>query len=218
MTKEDIIMIKNLQDGNIYTSKDIAFLVGVDVSIVENVDSYVDKNIENEIIGDGSGIIYIMDIKYDTIVDGEGFRNSVYCAKCNLFCKGCHNQQSWNIHNGRPITVNELAKLLLENGNDITFSGGECTLQCKAFIKLAKILKEHGRNIWMYSGRTYENLIKNDDCLILLKYIDVLVDGKFDINKKQLGLIFKGSTNQRILDVKKSIDEKKGVKYYAKDD
>lgn len=211
MTKEDIIMIKNLQDGNIYTSKDIAFLVGVNLSIVENVDNYVDKNIENEIIGDGSGVIYIMDIKYDTIVDGEGFRNSVYCAKCNLFCKECHNQQSWDIHNGRPITINELADLLLENGNDITFSGGECTLQCKAFIKLAKILKEHGRNIWMYSGRTYENLIKDDDCLLLLKYIDVLVDGEFDINKKQLGLIFKGSTNQRILDVEKSLQQGGGV-------
>ena len=211
MTKEDIIMIKNLQDGNIYTSKDIAFLVGVNLSIVENVDNYVDKNIENEIIGDGSGVIYIMDIKYDTIVDGEGFRNSVYCAKCNLFCKECHNQQSWDIHNGRPITINELADLLLENGNDITFSGGECTLQCKAFIKLAKILKDHGRNIWMYSGRTYENLIKDDDCLLLLKYIDVLVDGEFDINKKQLGLIFKGSTNQRILDVEKSLQQGGGV-------
>lgn len=211
MTKEDIIMIKNLQDGNIYTSKDIAFLVGVNLSIVENVDNYVDKNIENEIIGDGSGVIYIMDIKYDTIVDGEGFRNSVYCAKCNLFCKECHNQQSWDIHNGRPIAINELADLLLENGNDITLSGGECTLQCKAFIKLAKILKEHGRNIWMYSGRTYENLIKDDDCLLLLKYIDVLVDGKFDINKKQLGLTFKGSTNQRILDVAKSLQQGEGV-------
>lgn len=204
MTNKDVIMIKNLQDGNIYSDKDIASLVDVDIEYVKNIDKYPYD--EKDIVGDGSGVIYIMDIKYDTIVDGEGFRNTVYCAKCNLFCKECHNPQSWNIHNGRPITINTLAELLLENGNDITFSGGECTLQCKAFIRLAKILKKHNRNIWMYSGKVYEDLIKDDNCLLLLKYVDVLVDGKFDISKKQLGLIFKGSTNQRILDVRKSLD------------
>ena len=125
-------IIKNLSDGNIYSTKDISFLVDKDVEYVERVlnDPSIIKT-----CGDGSGVIYYMDIKYDTIVDGTGFRNTVYCAKCNMCCKGCHNPQSWDIRNGKPISVNELAELLLENGNDITFSGGECSLQANAFIK-----------------------------------------------------------------------------------
>lgn len=211
MTREDVIIIKNLQDGNIYTNEDIAVLVGIDTSLVENVDSYIAEDMKESFVGDGSGVIYIMDIKHDTIVDGEGFRNTVYCAKCNLFCKECHNPQSWDIHNGRPMTINQLVDDLLENGSDITFSGGECTLQCKAFIKLAKIIKSCGRTIWLYSGKLFEDLIQDKDCLELLQYIDVLVDGRFDITKKKLNLVFKGSENQRILDIKKSLKQGKGV-------
>ena len=188
-------IIKNLSDGNIYSTKDISFLVDKDVEYVERVlnDPSIIKT-----CGDGSGVIYYMDIKYDTIVDGTGFRNTVYCAKCNMRCKGCHNPQSWDIRNGKPISVNELAKLLLENGNDITFSGGECSLQANAFIKLAEILKNNGRNIWLYSGNTYERLVSNPQTKKLLDLVDVLVDGKFEEDKKDINLIFKGSRNQRI--------------------
>ena len=188
-------IIKNLSDGNIYSTKDISFLVDKDVEYVERVlnDPSIIKT-----CGDGSGVIYYMDIKYDTIVDGTGFRNTVYCAKCNMRCKGCHNPQSWNIRNGKPISVNKLAELLLENGNDITFSGGECSLQANAFIKLAEILKNNGRNIWLYSGNTYEILVSNPQTKKLLDLVDVLVDGKFEEDKKDINLIFKGSSNQRI--------------------
>ena len=188
-------IIKNLSDGNIYSTKDISFLVDKDIEYVERVlnDPSIIKT-----CGDGSGVIYYMDIKYDTIVDGTGFRNTVYCAKCNMRCKGCHNPQSWDIRNGKPISVNELAELLLENGNDITFSGGECSLQSNAFIKLAEILKNNGRNIWLYSGNTYEILVSNPQTKKLLDLVDVLVDGKFEEDKKDINLIFKGSRNQRI--------------------
>ena len=211
MTNEDIIMIKNLQDGNIYTDEDIASLIDVNIEYVKNIDKYsYDKK---NMVGDGSGVIYIMDIKYDTIVDGEGFRNTVYCAKCNLFCKECHNQQSWDIKNGKPITINKLSELLLENGNDISFSGGECTLQAKAFTKLAKIIKENNRNIWIYSGRNFENLIQDKYCLKLLKLCDVLVDGKFIEEEKDLTLAFKGSRNQRVIDMQKTLKQGKVVLY-----
>ena len=188
-------IIKNLSDGNIYSIEEIALLTN-------KSDEYVERVLKDpstiQTCGDGSGVIYYMDIKYDTIVDGVGFRNTVYCAKCNLFCKGCHNPQSWNIENGTPITINDLSKLLLENGNDITFSGGECTLQAKAFIKLAKILKKNNRNIWLYTGYTYENLVKNKIINELLKYIDVIVDGRFIEELKDVDLLFRGSSNQRI--------------------
>lgn len=196
-------IIENLLDGDIYTPEEIAYLVDADITHVLEV-----KNrhcYSDEFVGDGSGIIYYMDIKYDTIVDGVGFRNTVYCAKCNMYCKGCHNPSSWNIKNGKPISINNLADLLLENGNDITFSGGEASLQAKAFTKLAKIIKEHDKTIWLYSGHRYEELIKNETSKELLMYVDVLVDGEFIEDFKDIDLLFRGSSNQRIVDVNKTL-------------
>lgn len=194
-------IIKNLSDGNVYTVEDIADLTGTDISYVRGV---LNDPTNIPTCGDGSGVIYYIDIKYDTIVDGINFRNTIYCAKCDVHCQECHNPQSWNIRNGKPISINDLAKLLLENGNDITFSGGECSLQAKAFIKLAKILKENGRNIWLYSGRTYNELINNPITKELLNLIDVLVDGKFIFSLKDTNLLFRGSSNQRIIDLNKT--------------
>lgn len=191
-------IIKNLSDGNIYSYDDIALLTDESIEYIERVLN--DPSII-QTCGDGSGIIYYMDIKYDTIVDGVNFRNTVYCSKCDMYCQGCHNPQSWNLKNGTPISVNNLAKLLLENGNDITFSGGECSLQAKAFTKLAHILKTEGRNIWLYSGHTYEELISNTVTKKLLDSVDVLVDGKFVNSLRDTNLLFRGSSNQRIIDL-----------------
>lgn len=191
-------IIKNLSDGNIYTNEDIANLTDTNISYVEGVlnDPSIVKT-----CGDGSGIIYYMDIKYDTIVDGVNFRNTVYCAKCDVCCQKCHNPQSWDIRNGKPISINNLVELLLENGNDITFSGGECSLQAKAFTKLAQILKQNERNIWLYSGHTYEELMGNTTTKKLLNSVDVLVDGQFVNALKDTNLLFRGSSNQRIIDL-----------------
>lgn len=209
--KEDYIMVKNLKDGNLYTNREIATLLNTNREtvrkIINDTWAFSSKDIESyndKFVGDGSGVIYYMDIKYDTIVDGVGFRNTVYCAKCDVHCKGCQNPQSWNIKNGNPISINNLAKLLLENGNDITFSGGECSLQAKAFTKLARILKGEGRNIWLYSGHIYEKLINNSSTKKLLDLIDVLVDGEFIDSLKDPNLLFRGSSNQRIIDLNKT--------------
>lgn len=210
--KEDYIMVKNLKDGNLYTNREIASLLDINRETVRNIVNdtwtFSSRDIEHygdKFVGDGSGVIYYMDIKYDTIVDGVNFRNTVYCAKCDMYCQGCHNPQSWNIKNGKPISINNLAKLLLENGNDITFSGGECSLQAKAFTKLAQILKTEGRNIWLYSGHTYEELVSNTNTKKLLETVDVLVDGRFEDDKKDLSLQFRGSSNQRLIDVQQSL-------------
>lgn len=194
-------IIKNLSDGNIYTLKEITILTDTTEECVEGV--LLNPSI-HKTCGDGSGVIYYMDIKYDTIVDGVNFRNTVYCAKCNIHCDECQNPQSWDIRNGKPISINNLAELLLENGNDITFSGGECSLQAKGFTELAKILKRHGKNIWMYSGHTYEELIQDASIKTLLDSIDVLVDGRFVKKLKSVDLLFKGSSNQRIIDLNKT--------------
>lgn len=191
-------IIKNLSDGNLYTIEDIASITNTDIEYVRGV---INTPLYIPTCGDGSGIIYYMDIKYDTIVDGVNFRNTVYCAKCDVRCQECHNPQSWNIRNGKPISINNLAKLLLENGNDITFSGGECSLQAKAFTKLAQILKAEGRNIWLYSGHTYEELVNNTVTKKFLDSVDVLVDGKFISSLRDTNLLFRGSSNQRIIDL-----------------
>ena len=205
-------IIKNLSDGNIYSLDEIAVLTNTSTGYVESV---LNNPSIIQTCGDGSGVIYYMNIKYDTIVDGTGFRNTVYCAKCDIRCKECHNPQSWNIENGKPITVKQLSKLLLENGNDITFSGGECSLQAKTFVELAKILKNNKKNIWLYSGRTIDDLINNPETRKLLNLVDVLVDGKFINTKKNLNLPFRGSLNQRVIDVQKSLQEGRIILYFS---
>lgn len=199
-------VIKNLSDGNIYTPGEISRLVNVSIDEVCGVLS--DPTI-SKTCGDGSGVIYYMDIKYDTIVDGIGFRNAVYCAGCDLHCKGCHNPLSWDIENGKPITVNELGLILSNAQYDITFSGGECSLQANAFIKLARKLKSVGKNIWLYSGHRFETLIDNPTTLELLRSVDVLVDGEFIQSQKGINMVFRGSSNQRIIDLNETFLQKK---------
>lgn len=201
-------IIKNLADGNLYSIEEISYLTDKSIEYVEGV---LNNPSIIQTCGDGSGVIYYMDIKYDTIVDGIGFRNTVYSAKCNLHCKGCHNPQSQSILNGKPITVNELADKLLENDRNITFSGGECSLQAKAFIQLVQILKKHNKNIWLYSGYNYAQLISNPITYELLQYCDVLVDGAYVDELRNPTLQFRGSSNQRIIDIQKSLAENKIV-------
>lgn len=187
------IIIKNLSDGDIYSDEEIAFLSDTSVTEVRRVLN--DPTIFRT-CGDGSGVIYIMDIKYDTIVDGFGFRNSVYCSKCDVYCEGCHNKQSWKLENGKPITVNDLANILNSSDSDVTFTGGECSLQANAFTQLAKKLVN--KNIWLYTGHYLDELLKDKNCSELLKYVNVVVDSPFEIRNRLINGTFKGSSNQRI--------------------
>ncbi|MCC0642222.1 MULTISPECIES: anaerobic ribonucleoside-triphosphate reductase activating protein [unclassified Clostridioides] len=159
--------------------------------------------------------IYILDIKHDTIVDGEGFRTSIYCAGCNHKCNDCHNPQSWDMKNGALTKVSDIYKEIISNKfSDVTFSGGDPFLQPQGFIQLAKLIKKNTRKtIWCYTGFKFEELLIHKEKLELLKLIDVLVDGKFEKDKKELDLIFKGSSNQRIIDIKKSLKENQIVLY-----
>ena len=197
-------VIKDLSDGDLYTIEEIAKITHKPIEYVRGVLNDPSVHFSSNL--DGSGCLYIMDIKYDTIVDGEGFRNSVYCAGCNVYCEGCHNPQSWFITNGRPMSVNELIKALSKSEYDVTFTGGEASVQAKVVGHLAHILKDtYGKNIWLYSGHTFDDLMEDITKQYLLKNIDVLVDGKFLQKFKQPNLVFKGSSNQRIIDVQESL-------------
>lgn len=151
--------------------------------------------------------ISILEIVEDTTVDGPGFRTTVYCAGCPNRCPGCHNPQSWDISNGHEVDVEEILDVILADPfADVTFSGGDPMFQAVGFMALAKAVKERsGKNIWCYTGYLFEDLLRNPQQKELLKYIDVLVDGRFVEALKDEELRFRGSSNQRLINVPESL-------------
>lgn len=152
-------------------------------------------------------MIYILNIIEDTTVDGPGFRTSVYCAGCPNHCPGCHNPQSWNIANGTPMETADILDIILADPfADVTFSGGDPMAQPQGFTELAVAIKEHStKNIWCFTGFLFEDLLKNPAQKALLEHIDVLVDGPFVEALKEEQLRFRGSSNQRVIDVPASL-------------
>lgn len=157
----------------------------------------------------------ILEIIEDTTVDGPGFRTSVYAAGCPNACPGCHNPQSWNIENGRLMATQEILDIILADPfADVTFTGGDPMFQPMEFAELAKAIREHcDKNIWCYTGFLFENILRNDAQRTLLELVDVLVDGPFVQSLRDESLLFRGSSNQRLIDVKRSIEEGRVVLY-----
>ncbi len=157
--------------------------------------------------------ISILDIVEDTTVDGPGFRTSIYAAGCLHECPNCHNPESWDITNGHWKSIDEIMEIIKKNKfANVTFSGGDPLFQVDAFTELAKRIKvETSKSIWCYTGYRYEKLVNSKDLNKILPYIDVLVDGRFIEAKKDLSLRFRGSSNQRIIDVQSSIKDKKVI-------
>ena len=149
----------------------------------------------------------------DSIVDGEGIRTVIWTQGCNHHCKGCHNPETWSFDSGYLVDVDSVIKEIdsLIGQDGITLSGGDPFYQVDACTLIAKHCKDKKLNVWCYTGFLYEDLIKDTKMLELLKYIDVLVDGPFVLNKRSLDLYFKGSSNQRIIDVPNSLKENKIV-------
>lgn len=147
----------------------------------------------------------VMNILHDSVVDGEGLRTVIFFAGCPHFCAGCHNPQSWNINNGTEMTVKEIIKEVEKNAlTDVTFSGGDPFFQAKEVKEVAKAVKDRGKNLWVYTGYTLEEIrsSQNNDMIELLHYTDVLVDGRFELRKRDVTLPFRGSSNQRIIRLK----------------
>ena len=154
----------------------------------------------------------------DSIVDGPGLRMVVWTQGCKHNCKGCHNPQTHSLNGGYEVdtkeVIDKMASLKLQQG--ITLSGGEPFLQPLPLAEIAKEAHKINLDVWSYTGFTFEQLIDNNNPLYfenmeLLKYVDVLVDGKFEIDKRDISLLFRGSSNQRIIDVKKSLKYKTAV-------
>ena len=149
----------------------------------------------------------ILSIVEDTVVDGPGFRTSIYAAGCPHHCPGCHNPESWDIAHGKPYTVEELLqRVLADPFADVTFSGGDPFFQAEGFAALARaIRRESTKSIWCYTGYCYEQLLEQPLHRALLEQVDVLVDGPFIASQRREGLRFRGSANQRLIDVQQSL-------------
>ncbi len=152
-------------------------------------------------------LLYVADIVENTIVDGEGFRTSLYLSGCDINCEGCHNKDLWDISSGHAVEIDEVYEKITGTFTNITFIGGEPMMQAEPLTLLAeKIRTNTDKDIWIYSGHTYEEILCNEAYFNLLKLCDVLVDGKYDGNLSGNNLRFIGSTNQRIIDIKRSLE------------
>ena len=152
--------------------------------------------------------ISVLRIVHDTIVDGFGLRTAIYGAGCEHECYDCHNVESWGIENGTIMNIEDIYNEIIVNPlSNITFTGGDPMFQAEAFCELAKRIKtESSKTIWCYTGYLFESILHDNDYKTeLLKQIDVLVDGKYINKLKSHQSLFRGSSNQRIIDVQKSI-------------
>ena len=144
----------------------------------------------------------------DSIVDGPGIRTTIFSQGCPHHCPGCHNSETWAFGCGTPLDTDSIVEIVRSNPlcRGVTFSGGEPFAQAEAFTELAQALKTLGYEVASYSGFTFEELLHGSEAQKkLLSSIDILIDGPFLLSEKSLEIAFRGSKNQRILDVPKSL-------------
>ena len=155
----------------------------------------------------------IAGIVEDSIVDGPGLRVSVFTQGCPHSCEGCHNKEAQDFEGGTEMSVEEILAIIKKNEltDGVTFTGGEPFCQPGGCAKIAKTAREAGLNVWVYSGYTFEELLalskESPDILELLSLSDVLVDGRFVLFEKSFGVKWRGSKNQRLIDVPRSLAE-----------
>ena len=151
-------------------------------------------------------MIRVLSIIEDTMVDGPGFRTSIYCAGCRHKCPGCHNPQSWDFSGGREMSTEELMRIIVADPYaNVTFSGGDPMYQAAGFAELARAIRRRtNKDIWCFTGFRFEDLIQHDQ-RELLEQLDVLVDGPYVASLRDPDLLFRGSSNQRIIDVQASL-------------
>lgn len=154
-------------------------------------------------------------LQFDSITDGIGLRCVIWTQGCKHNCLGCHNPQTHDFTGGKQVDIQELLSSIFKHPylDGVTFSGGEPFEQSECLSIIAQEIKKTHLNLWCYTGYLFEDLIQNPQARHLLQYIDVLVDGPFIMSQRSLSNKFKGSTNQRILDVKKSLEQNCVVLY-----
>lgn len=152
--------------------------------------------------------IRIAGIVRESIVDGPGFRFTVFTQGCFHHCPGCHNPETHDPMGGQLVTVESLADAMRKNPllDGLTLSGGEPFEQVDACVALAEEARGMGLNVWAYSGYTFEQLLADPGKRKLLEVCDVVVDGPFILSERTLEKRFRGSRNQRVIDVRKTLE------------
>lgn len=153
-------------------------------------------------------------VQFYSTADGEGFRMVIWNQGCKLHCPGCHNQETWDLCGGRLTetqdVINQIAQYK-DTHDGITLSGGDPFLQPRANAEIAAAAHDLGLTVWAYSGQTFDQLLQSPDKLFLLQHCDVLVDGPFILAQRDLTLPFRGSRNQRLVDVQASLKQQKVI-------
>ncbi len=155
----------------------------------------------------------------DSIVDGPGLRFTVFTQGCPHACEGCHNPETHPMDGGKVTTTEKLIEEMLENPllDGLTLSGGDPFVQAAECAALARAAKENGMSVWAYTGYLFEDLVRGANeknaWMELLSATDVLVDGKFILVERTLGLPWRGSHNQRLISVKESLESGETVLY-----
>ena len=155
-------------------------------------------------------------LQKESVTDGPGLRMVIWNQGCQIHCPGCHNQETWDLHGGREYPLEEILndiRIYKNHHQGITLSGGDTFLQTKENKMIAQVAHEEGLDVWAYCGLTFEQILNNPDKLDLLKECDVLVDGPFIQEQRDITLKFKGSSNQRLIDVPKSLERGEVVLY-----
>lgn len=141
----------------------------------------------------------VLSIVAGTSVDGPGLRTSIYLAGCSHHCPGCHNPQSWDPASGSEMSIQQIVDRIIYEGFDVTLTGGDPFFAPEQLLPLLKAIHETDKNIWCYTGYTYEQILADPERRVLLRYIDVLVDGPYIECQRTLSLPFRGSSNQRLV-------------------
>lgn len=166
------------------------------------------------------------------MLNGEGLRTVLWVSGCSCFCRNCQNPQTWSFDSGIPFTGNDMQELLDDLSKPyiagLTLSGGHPleSQNCEAIYQIVKTVKKQfpNKSIWLYTGYTWEEILEKDKTyedlevntispLDIVKYCDVLVDGKYEDDKRDVTLAWRGSSNQRVIDVQKTLKQNKIVLY-----
>ncbi|WP_394887889.1 anaerobic ribonucleoside-triphosphate reductase activating protein [Clostridium butyricum] len=164
--------------------------------------------------------MYYSKIKFNDVANGPGLRLSLFTSGCTHHCKGCFQPETWNFKNGEPFTL-ETQKYIIEKSKNkyiagLSLLGGDPLDNVDGILPLLQEYRKTfaaTKSIWLWTGYLFEEILKDDLKSKVLPFIDVIVDGKFEENLKDITLKYKGSTNQRVIDVKKSVDTHTVVLY-----
>lgn len=147
----------------------------------------------------------ILRILKGTTVDGPGFRTSVYFAGCAHHCAGCHNPGSWDFTGGEDTSIDQLMETVEEEDFDVTLSGGDPLYQPEDVAELCRRVARLGHTVWIYTGFTWEEILSDPRLIDAVRHAEVVVDSPFIESLLDRDLLFRGSSNQRLIRVSESL-------------